>query len=563
MTSLDSSELTASADVIARGDATLGIEFGSTRIKAVLIDPSAASLASGAHDWENHMVDGLWSYPIEDVWAGLQDAYAKLAAAVKETYGVELRRLRGLGISAMMHGYLALDAEGNLLAPFRTWRNVNTGPATEVLSKELDFNMPHRWSAAHLYQAILDREPHVERLDYLTTLSGLVHRRLTGERVLGIGDASGMFPIDSGKADYDQRRVEIFDGLIAERGFPWTFRDVFPKVLVAGEDAGVLTAEGAALIDPSGTLQPGVPMCPPEGDAGTGMVATNAVAPRTGNVSAGTSIFAMVVLERDLLRVHPELDMVTTPAGSPVAMVHSNNGASEWDQWVGVFGELIQAAGFDLPKPALYDLLYAQALAGDPAGGDLVAYNFLSGEPIVELEGGRPLIIRSPETKITLANFMRTQLMSIFGVLRIGMDILLDEEKVSLDRLYAHGGLFKTPLVSQKIMAAALRTPVDVGAMAAEGGSWGIALLALYRAIRGEGQVMGADGEVGADRELGADRKLGAGQSLSEFLEHTAFAQVESNEIAPDPADVAGFDAFLERYRAALPAADAAATSLL
>lgn len=522
------------AALIARGEATLGIEFGSTRIKAVLIDPAAAPLASGAHDWENRLVGGLWSYSDDMIWAGLRDAYAKLAADVNDTYGVDLEQLKGLGVSAMMHGYLALDADGQLLVPFRTWRNTNTGPAAEKLTTLFDFNMPHRWSVAHLYQAVLDGEEHLGRLDHFTTLAGLVHERLSGRRVLGIGDASGMFPIDSSTNDYDQRRIDLFDRRVAGSALKKPLRDLLPQVLVAGQDAGTLTPEGVALLDPSGKLQAGVPLCPPEGDAGTGMAATNAIAPRTGNVSAGTSIFAMVVLERELRRVHPELDMVATPAGSPVAMVHSNNGASEWDQWVRLFGELIAAAGFELPKQALYDLLYAQALAGDPSGGGLLAYNFLSGEPIVGLEGGRPVIVRAPETAISLANFMRTQLMSIFGSLRIGMDILLEEENVQLDRLYAHGGLFKTPIVAQKILAGALRTLVDVGAMAAEGGAWGIALLALYRTDAG-------------------------GQSLADFLNERVFAGVGSGEIAPDPADVSGFEAFMDRYRKGLPVAEAAA----
>lgn len=529
---------TAQKQAIGDARTALGIEFGSTRIKAVLIDEDANVLATGAHDWENELVDGLWSYPETAIREGLRSAFASLATDVRAKYEVPLENVGSLGFSAMMHGYIALDKDGNLLAPFRTWRNTNTGPATEVLSQALTFNMPHRWSSAHLFQAVLDQEDHLADLAQITTLAGLVHQRLSGVSALGVGDASGVFPIDPATKTYDAQRLEVYDDLLKERGVPLSLKNVLPTVLVAGDDAGHLTEAGAALLDPTGTLKPGALMCPPEGDAGTGMVATNAVAPRSGNVSAGTSIFAMIVLENDLTRVHPELDMVTTPDGLPVAMVHSNNGASEWDQWVGAFSELLTSAGFDLPKPQLYDLAYAKALEGAKDGGGLIAYNFLSGEPIVGLDTGRPLFMRTPDSPINLANFMRTQLMSIFGVLRLGMDILIEDEGVSVDRLFAHGGLFKTPVVAQRIMAAALKTPVSVSETAGEGGPWGMALLALYA-------------------KSFADK-----QSLPEFLDDHVFATLQSTVEAPQEADVEGFDQFMKRYVRALPTeAEAGRTS--
>lgn len=524
----------AAQHAIDRGETALGIEFGSTRIKAVLVGADARPLASGSHDWENGLVDGLWSYDEDMVWEGLRAAYRDLADDVERTHGTTLRTVGSMGVSAMMHGYLALGADGGLLVPFRTWRNTSTGPAARELSELFRFNIPLRWSIAHLHQAVLDGEEHLRDLASLTTLAGLVHERLCGRHVLGVGDASGMFPIDPQTCDYDRARLDAYDEVLAGHGLDLRLRDLLPEVLVAGEDAGVLTEEGARLLDPSGTLGAGVAMCPPEGDAGTGMVATHAVGPRTGNVSAGTSVFAMVVLERELRDVHPELDVVTTPEGFPVAMVHSNNGTSEWDQWVGVFSRFARAAGLDLPRHTVHDLLYAEALEGPPDGGGLLAYNFLSGEPIVGLDRGRPLSIRSPHGPLSLASFTRTQLMTVFGSLRLGMDILLEDEGVRLDGLHAHGGLFKTPVVAQKVMAGALRTPVTVGTGAGEGGPWGMALLALYRAQR---------------KEWG---------SLSEFLDRAVFAGTGTTTIEPDPEDVAGFEAFMERYRAGLPVARAA-----
>jgi sugar (pentulose or hexulose) kinase len=457
----------------------------------------------------------------------LQDCYAAVAADVRRRYDLDLRTVGALGVSAMMHGYLAFDAAGDLLTPFRTWRNTNTGPAAEQLSDAFAHNIPHRWSVAHLYQAILNGEEHLGRLDHLTTLAGYVHWQLTGRKVLGVGDASGMFPIDIGTGGYDAGLLATFDGLAAGR--VGNLAGLLPGVLTAGEPAGALTEAGAKLLDPSGTLQPGVPMCPPEGDAGTGMVATNSVARRTGNVSAGTSIFAMVVLEGALSRMHRELDLVTTPAGDLVAMVHCNNGASELEAWVGLFTEFADAYGIAKNNGAIFETLVRTALDADPDGGGLTAYNNLSGEPITELEAGRPLFLRTPGSSFSLANFMRTQLYAAFATLRIGMDVLLTAESVELDRMFAHGGLFKTEGVAQRFLAAALRTPVAVGDNASEGGAWGMAILAAF--LR--------------DRE--------PGQTLADFLTTSVFAGTRTDSVDPDPADVAGFDAFMERYRAALP----------
>lgn len=537
--SVGGASLTSAQKTIENGKAVLGIELGSTRIKAVLIGPDASVLATGAHDWENQLEKGLWTYPESAIWAGIQDAYADLAKNVKEQYGVALHRVAGLGVSAMMHGYLALDEEGNLLVPFRTWRNTNTEQAVAELSPKLSFNLPHRWSSAHLYQAALDGEQHLSDLSHINTLAGYVHENLSGQRVLGIGDASGVFPIDSETDSYDQERLQTLQDLLGELGFTRPLTEVFPEVLVAGEDAGSLTESGAKLLDPTGALQPGAPMAPPEGDAGTGMVATNAVAPRTGNVSAGTSIFAMVVLEKALQRLHPELDLVTTPTGEPVAMVHSNNGTSEWDQWVGVFSDFAKAAGLDLPKSAIYDLLYQAAFHGAGDGAGLLAYNFLSGEPVLDLESGRPLFLRQPDSKITLNDFMRTQLMSIFGVLREGVDVLTQDEGVKVDHLFAHGGLFKTPLVGQQVMADALDVPVSVSETASEGGAWGIALLALYRSLVEAGMT----------------------ETLPEFLNNQVFSGGDSVQVEPRPEEVREFNKFMESYRAGLPVARAAGES--
>ncbi|WP_350258148.1 xylulokinase [Scrofimicrobium sp. R131] len=517
---------------IAQGRTALGIELGSTRIKAVLIDEAGVPLATGGYGWNNTLVDGLWTYPWDSVWEGLRGAYADLVADVRQRYDLELTTVGSLAISAMMHGYVPLDEAGEPVAGFRTWRNTNTAAASTELSELFQVNIPHRWSIAHLYQAVLDGEDHLSRLAHITTLSGLVHLRLSGQFVLGVGDASGMFPIDSEAGDYDRTRLAQFAEVAGARGWNWDVDQLLPRVLVAGQEAGRLTEEGAALLDPTGKLQPGIVMAPPEGDAGTGMVATNALAPRTGNVSAGTSIFAMVVLERTMAGYFPEIDPVTTPEGLAVAMVHSNNGTSELDQWVGVFAEFARSAGQELELGQVYQILYQQALTGAPDAGGLLAYNLLSGEPIVNLEEGRPLYVRSRGESLTLANFIRAQLLSVFGTLRLGMEILADQG-VEVELLRAHGGLFKTAGVAQRLMAGALQAEVEVGSGAGEGGAWGAALLALYRA-QGEGKL------------------------LRDFVAERIFADAEAVRVAPDPDDVAGFEQFMDRYRRGLPVVAAA-----
>lgn len=522
------------AESIAAGRAVLGLELGSTRIKACLIGEDVTDvLAIGSYQWENALVDDRWTYDLDDVWKGVRAAYANLAAQVRERYGVSVQRLAGLGISAMMHGYLAFDAEDRLLVPFRTWRNTSTRSAAAELSALLEQNIPLRWSIAHLHQAILEGEAHVLDVAYLTTLSGYVHWRLTGRKVLGVGDASGMFPIAAGACDWDDDLIVRYDGLETVRDAGIRLRGVLPQVLAAGMSAGTLTVEGAALLDPSGALEPAVPMCPPEGDAGTGMVATGAVAPRTGNVSAGTSIFAMVVLERPLARSHEEVDLVTTPAGDPVAMVHCNNGASELAAWVGMFARFAEASGIARTPDEVFEVLFTEALAGDADAGGLLAYNHLAGEPIVGVEEGRPLFVRTPESTLTLANAMRAQLYGVFATLALGMQIL-DDEGVGLDRMYAHGGVFRTAGVAQRFLAAALHSPVAVGESASEGGAWGIAVLAAFL-------------------------QDAAVTTLPEYLERKVFADASMQIVEPDSADVAGFAAYLDRYRAGLPAVRAAA----
>ena len=508
---------------IQAGETCLGIELGSTRIKAVLIGPDHAPIASGDHGWENRYENGVWTYHMEDVWDGLRDAYAKLCADVESKYGLKLTKVAAMGFSAMMHGYVALNKEGELLVPFRTWRNTITGPAAEALTERFQFNIPQRWSIAHLYQAILNGEDHVKDIAYLTTLAGYVHWKLTGERVLGVGEASGMFPIDSGTCDYDQTMLDSFDALVAEKGYPWKLRDILPKVLPAGADAGTLTAEGAKLLDPTGALEAGIPLAPPEGDAGTGMAATNAVAVRTGNVSAGTSVFAMIVLEKALSKVYPEIDMVTTPTGKPVAMVHCNNCTNEINAWAEVFKGLLTALGQTPDMNAVFTAMFQSAAEGAADAGGLVLYNYLSGEPITGMEEGRPLLARSPEATLNFANFMRAQLYSALATLKIGLDILAGEQ-VAVDRLLGHGGFFKTPVVGQRIMAAAAGAPVSVMETAGEGGPWGMALLAAYRVRKAEGQT------------------------LEDYLENQVFAGQAVTTLAPEAADVEGFNAFIGRY---------------
>lgn len=519
---------------IQDGRTALGIEFGSTRIKAVLIDESHAPIAMGAHDWENRLENNIWTYGIQDIWDGLQDCYKNLAQDVKDKYGLTLTNVGAIGFSGMMHGYMAFDKEGELMTPFRTWRNTMTGEACKKLVEVFNFNIPQRWSIAHLYQAILNKEPHVRDIAFFTTLAGYIHWKLSGEKVLGVGEASGMFPIDSNTGDYDSRMLEQFDGLVAEEKFGWKLKELLPTVLSAGEKAGVLTAEGAKLLDPTGNLQPGIMMCPPEGDAGTGMTATNAVRVRTGNVSAGTSIFSMVVLEKALSGVYEEIDMVTTPDGMPVAMVHCNNCTSDLNAWVKLFEEFADAFGMKIDRNDLYGGLYRKALESDADCGGLMSYNFFSGEPVVGLNEGRPLFMRTPDAKFNLANFMRSHLYSALASLKVGNDILLKKEKVSVDVLMGHGGFFKTPVVGQRILAAALNAPVTVMDTAGEGGPWGMAVLAAYMIEK-------------EDKE-----------SLADYLDKKIFAGQTGTTVAPEAEDVAGFDRFTEVYKAALAAEKAA-----
>ncbi|SIT66973.1 xylulokinase [Microbacterium sp. RU33B] len=525
-------------DAIERGATALGIEFGSTRIKACLIaaDDPTRVLAVGVHDWENAFVDRVWTYALDDVWTGLQTAYAALVSDVRARYDVQPRTFGAIGVSAMMHGYLAFDSSGDLLVPFRTWRNTSTGAASAELSALLGVNIPLRWSIAHLHQALLDDEPHVPDVGFITTLAGYVHWRLTGRAVLGVGDASGMFPIDSATCDYDADLLERYDALRRARGAHAAFhlRALLPEVLVAGQAAGNLTVEGAALLDPTEALRPGIPLCPPEGDAGTGMVATHAVAPRTGNVSAGTSIFAMVVLEHPLSRAHEELDLVTTPAGDAVAMVHCNNGASELGAWASLFGRFAAAAGAPVGADATFGALLREALDGEPDAGGILAYNQLAGEPLAGLDEGRPLVVRTPDSSLTLANFMRAQVYGVFATLTLGMRVL-EAEGVTLERMFAHGGIFRTAGVAQRLLAGALAAPVAVGDTASEGGAWGIAVLAAY---------------------------LGRGGDLATYLDEVVFRDADVVVVEPDPADVAGYAAYLDRYRAGL-AVEASAVDAL
>ena len=512
-------------EVIESGKAVLGIELGSTRIKAVLIGEDHTPIASGDHGWENRLEDGNWTYSLDDIWTGLRDSYKNLAADVKEKYGVPLKKIGSIGFSAMMHGYMAFDKEGDLLVPFRTWRNSTTGPAAEKLIDLFRYNIPLRWSIAHLYQSILNEEEHVKDVAYFTTLSGYIHWKLTGEKALGIGDASGMFHIDVEKKDFNEEMIRKFDDLVAEKNYPWKLREIMPKVMVAGESAGVLTEEGARLLDESGELEAGIPLCPPEGDAGTGMAATNSVAQRTGNVSAGTSVFAMIVLEKELRKVYPEIDLVTTPDGSLVAMVHANNCTSDLNAWVGIFKEFAESFGIEVDMNKLFGTLYNKALEGDADCGGLLSYGYLSGEFITGVDEGRPLFVRSPKSRFNLANFMRVNLFTALGAIKVGMDLLLKEEDVAIDSILGHGGLFKTKGVGQRILAAAINAPVSVMETAGEGGPWGMALLAAYMKNK-------ADGE-----------------TLEDYLAKKVFEGNAGSRMEPDAKDVEGYEVFIERYK--------------
>ena len=522
-------------ETIENGKAVLGIEFGSTRIKAVLIDENHAPIAGGSHEWENRYENGVWTYSLDDIWNGLRDCYASLKADVKEKYGVTLKKLGAIGFSAMMHGYMVFDKEGELLVPFRTWRNSITEEAADELTSLFNYNIPQRWSIAHLYQAMLKNEEHLPRIDYMTTLEGFIHWKLTGERVIGVGEASGMFPIDTTTKNYNANMVGKFDSLIEERNargdkaqLPWRLMDIMPKVLLAGAEAGSLTAEGAALLDKDGELEAGIPLCPPEGDAGTGMTATNAVAVRTGNVSAGTSVFAMIVMEKELSKVYPEIDLVTTPTGNLVSMVHCNNCTSDLNAWVNIFKEFEEALGIPVDMNKLFSVLYNKALEGDADCGGLMSYGYISGENITHMEEGRPLFVRNTNSSFTLANFMRTHLYTSLGALKIGLDILLKEEGVRVDSITGHGGLFKTKGVGQRFLAAAMDTLITVMETAGEGGAWGMALLAAYMI------------------------KKGNNETLDDYLNNKVFAGQSGSTMEPDAEDVNGFDEFIARYKAGL-----------
>lgn len=520
--------LEANKSTVVNGKAVLGIELGSTRIKAVLVNEKNQPIASGSHEWENQLVNNIWTYSEEAIWAGIQDSYQDMVRDVKEKYGVPVKKLAAIGFSAMMHGYMPFNAEGELLVPFRTWRNTMTEKASEELTELFQYHIPQRWSIAHLYQAMLNQEPHVKDITFMTTLEGYVHWKLTGEKVLGVGEGSGMFPIDMEIKGYDKKCLVAFDELAAPYGFPWKLEEILPKVLLAGEEAGRLTEEGAKLLDITGELEAGIPFCPPEGDAGTGMVATNSIAKRTGNVSAGTSVFSMVVLEKPLSKVYPEIDLVTTPTGNLVAMVHCNNCTSDLNAWVNLFKEFAEAMGMKVDMNQLFGTLYGRAMEGDADCGGLLAYNYFSGEHITGFEEGRPMVVRTPESKFNLANFMRVNLFTSLGALKTGMDILLKEEGVKLDKILGHGGLFKTKGVGQNLLAGAINTPVSVMETAGEGGAWGIAVLASYLVNKEEGE------------------------SLEDYLNNKVFAGQEGEEVLPDERDVQGFDEFMVRYKEGL-----------
>ncbi len=522
--------------LISEGKAYLGIEFGSTRIKAVAIDEKGTVLASGSHEWENRYENGVWTYSFDDVWGGLQDCYADLLKDIKSKYDITVTKFASIGFSAMMHGYLAFDKDDNLLVPFRTWRNTITEEAAKELTKAFNYNIPQRWSIAHLYQAILNNEPHVKDVAFFTTLAGYVHWRLTGQKVLGVGDASGMYPIDTKTGDFDETMIAKFNELVKAKGLNMDLRSISPKVLSAGDDAGCLTEEGAKLLDVSGSLCAGISMAPPEGDAGTGMTATNSVAKRTGNVSAGTSIFAMVVLERDLKKVYPEIDLVTTPDGALVGMVHCNNCTSDINAWVNIFDEFAKTIGASVDKNTLYTTLFNKALEGDNDCGGLISYNYFSGEPVTGFDKGAPLFLRSAEDKFTLANFMRMHIYSSLAALKHGLDLLFKEEGAECDEMFGHGGLFKTPVVGQSIAAAAMNTAVSVMETAGEGGPWGMALLAAFCDFKKKDQSL----------------------TLQDFLNKNIFAGNEGKKIEPSKEAVAGFDKFMEKYMKGLDAEKAA-----
>ena len=524
-------------ETIKNGSAVLGIEFGSTRIKGILIDESHQVIASGSHEWENELRDGIWTYSKDAILTGLQACYADLKKNVENRYGITLQKLGGLGISAMMHGYLPFDEQMHLLVPFRTWRNTITGEAARKLTDLFSFNMPQRWSLSHLYQAILNGEEHVKNIRFLTTLAGWVHYLLTGKKVLGVGDASGMMPIDSTTCNYREDMVQAFDQLIADYQYPWKLADILPSVLTAGENAGTLTEEGAKLLDPAGDLLPGCTLCPPEGDAGTGMAATNSVRERTGNVSAGTSIFSMIVLERNLSKVYPEIDIVTTPAGKQVGMVHCNSCTSEINAWISLFQEFGEMMGFKTDTGEVFTRLFKKSLEAEKSCGGIVSFNYFAGEPVTGLSEGRPMLIRTPGNRLNMADFMRAQIYASMETLKYGMEIM-NREQVAIDRVYGHGGLFKTEGVGQNYLAAAIHAPVTVMETAGEGGAWGIALLAQFTVRRNDDET------------------------LEDYLDQRVFAGMKQKTVSPDAEDEAGFDRYMERFVACIPAQKAAVEGL-
>ena len=517
-------------DYIKDGKAVIGIEFGSTRIKAVLIGEDHTPIASGFHDWQNSFDNGIWTYPLDEVKEGLRDCFAGLMSDTEKKYGVKLTSAAGMGISAMMHGYLVFDAEGNQLVPFRTWRNTMTAEAADRLTEAFDFNIPQRWSVAHLYQAILSGEAHVNRIAFMTTLAGYVHWLLTGNKVIGAGDASGIFPIDPVTCSYDSELLKRFDRMTSGSQFKKKLADILPEIVPAGECAGKLTEDGARLLDPTGSFTSGVSFCPPEGDAQTGMVATNSILPRTGNVSAGTSIFSMIVLEKPLRNVHREIDIVTTPDGDPVAMVHCNSCTTDLDAWFSLFGSMLERFGKSVPKSELYDTLYAMASEGEEDCGGITAYNFYAGEPVTGLQNGVPMVIRRPDSAFTPENFLRSLVYSCVASLKTGMDILTRQEQVCIERICAHGGLFKTPVPSQLILASALGADVTLNSAAGEGGAWGIALLAAYMARRS------------------------VGETLASYLGERVFAGMKGNTVSPSETDTAGMDRYMKEYVSCLAA---------
>jgi sugar (pentulose or hexulose) kinase len=513
--------------IIEEGSAIIGMELGSTKVKAVMIDGDGNVIAKGSYKWENKLENGIWTYSMDDIKNSVQGAYAKLLENVQKNYGTVIKKVKAIGVSAMMHGYLAFDKNDTLLVPFRTWRNTITKEAADKLTEVFNFNIPQRWSIAHLYQAILNGEEHVKDIAFFTTLAGFIHWKLTGKKVLGVGDASGMFPINDKTNDYDKAMIETFDALVADKGYSWKLADILPGVLVAGDNAGILTDEGAKLLDVSGNLEGGALVCPPEGDAGTGMAATNSVRVRTGNVSAGTSIFSMIVMAENLKSVHREIDVVTTPEGAPVAMVHCNNCTSEINAWEGLFKQVLELYGVEVDEDRLFDLIFLEALKGDPDCGGLVGFNYFSGEPVTGFDAGRPLFVRTANSKFNLPNFMRMQLFNALAALKYGMDILLKKENVPVDKMYGHGGYFTVKGAGQTLLSSAIASPVTVMETAGEGGAWGIALLALYAAVKEEGE------------------------SLSDFLDEKIYKSQPSSTLMAEQKDIDGFNAYMENYKKA------------